>query len=76
MDRRIVIATVLVALALSAFIGAGLDGVGEARPAGPDLTPASAVGTTMSGDFAATKYAAADLRPASSASECGALRSS
>ena len=61
MDRRIVIATVLLAIVLSAFIGAGLDGVGEARPAaGPDLTQASAAGTSMSGDFASTKYAAAD----------------
>ena len=65
MDRRIVIATVLLALVLCAFIGTGLDGVGEARPpAGPDLTQASALGTTMSGDFAPTKYAAAGLRPA------------
>jgi hypothetical protein len=77
MDRRIVIATVLLALVLSALIGAGLDGVGEARPpSGPDLTQASAAGTTMSGDFAATKYAAADCEPASSLSRGGALRSS
>lgn len=69
MDRRTVIATVLLALALSAFIGAGLDGVGEARPAvRMDLTQASAVGTSMSGDFAPTKYAAADLRQAPSVS--------
>jgi ABC-type phosphate transport system substrate-binding protein len=69
MDGKIVIATVLLALALSAFVGAGLDGVGEARPpAGPDLTQASAAGTTMSGDFAPTTYAAAERKPASRAS--------
>ena len=63
------IATVLLALVLVAFIGAGLDGAGEARPpAGPDLTQASAAGTSMSGDFAPTKYAAAELEPAPSAS--------
>jgi len=70
MDRRIVIATVLLALVLSAFIGAGLERTaGAARPpAGPDLTQASAVGTSMSGDFASTKYAAAELEPAPSVS--------
>ena len=69
MDRRTVIVTVLLTLVLSAFIGAALGSVGEARPsAEPDLTQASAAGTTMSGDFAPTKYAAADLRPAPSVS--------
>jgi len=69
MDRRIVIATVLLALVLIAFIGAGLDGADAAGPpAGPDLTQASAAGTSMSGDFAPTKYAAADLEPVPSAS--------
>jgi ABC-type phosphate transport system substrate-binding protein len=69
MDRRMVIATVLLALLLVVFVGAGLAGADAASPpAGPDLTQASAAGTSMSGDFAPTRYAAADLEPASSAS--------
>jgi hypothetical protein len=70
MDRRTVIATALLALALGGFAGAGADdSPSRARPpAGPDLTQASAAGTSMSGDFAPTKYAAADLPSVPSAS--------
>jgi hypothetical protein len=63
---RIVIATVLLALVLSAVMGAGLDLLaGDASASdGADLTQASAAGTSMSGDFAPTKYAATDLHAA------------
>jgi hypothetical protein len=68
MDRGIVIATVLLALVLSAIIGAGLDlTAGDASASEePDMKRTSAAGTSMSGDFAPTKYAAADLRAAPS----------